>query len=40
MIFVMKIKNIDAIMLRLSDEIYERDALAIEGGTEHPMRFC
>ncbi len=33
----MRIRDVDAIMLRLSDEIYERDALAIKGGAEHPM---
>jgi D-arabinonate dehydratase len=33
----LRIRDVDAIMLRLSDEIYERDALAIKGGAEHPM---
>jgi len=33
----LRIKSIESVILRLSDEIYERDALAIKGGAEHPM---
>jgi len=37
MVSYLRIRNVDAVMLRLSDEIYERDALAVKGGAEHPM---
>jgi D-arabinonate dehydratase (EC 4.2.1.5) len=37
MVSSLRIRNLDAVMLRLSDEIYERDALAVKGGAEHPM---
>lgn len=33
----MRIKSVESIMLRLSDEIYERDALAVKEGAEHRM---
>lgn len=33
----MKIKSVDAVMLSYIGERYERDALAVKGGAEHPM---